>query len=109
MTTNYPAMLRTAGQVQGAMAATWFNLAGRASQFAMQGITEVARAGVAPLLADNTDRQTACEDAIWTAYSAHQQYLRALTGASRLSLLVFLNELDRRRGARPMPSEATML
>jgi hypothetical protein len=105
MAANYPAMLRTAMQVQGAAAATWLNLAGRASQFALQEMTGLARAGAAPLLADRDHRQTACEDALWTGYMAHQQFLRALTGASRLSLLVFLNELDQRRGARAMPPE----
>jgi hypothetical protein len=103
MAANYPAMLRTAAHVQGAMTATWLNLARRGTAFAWESLTEVARAGAAPLLTDNTQRQAACEDAIWTAYVAHQQFLRAVTGASRLSLLVFLNELDQRRGARPMP------
>jgi hypothetical protein len=51
-----------------------------------------------PLRAGPEQRQNAIEDALWTAYAAHEELLRAMTGLPRLAILVFLNELDLRRG-----------
>jgi hypothetical protein len=101
MTPDYSMMLRTAVQVQGAMSATCVDLLSRWCRFATNGAAVLARTAVEPLRTPPERRQNAIEDAIWTAYAAQEELLRALTGASTLSMLVFLNELDIRRGPRP--------
>ena len=107
MPSDYSTMLRTAGQVQGAMSATCVDLLSRFCRFAGKGAAVLAQAAVEPLRAPPEWRQNAIEDAIWTAYAAHEEMLRALTGASSLSMLIFLNELDMRRGPRPAQKGVT--
>ena len=101
MTPDYSMMLRTAMQVQGAMSATCADLLSRWGRFVSNGAAVLAQTAVAPLRTPPERRQNAVEDAVWTAYAAHEELLRALTGASTLSILIFLNELDMRRGPRP--------
>jgi hypothetical protein len=101
MTPDYSMMLRTAVQVQGAMSATCVDLLSRWCRYATNGAAVLAKTAVEPLRTPPERRQNAVEDALWTAYAAHEELLRALTGASTLSMLVFLNELDIRRGPRP--------
>ena len=107
MTPDYSMMLRTAGQVQGAMGATAVNLLSRWCGFAASGAAVLAQAVAEPLRTSPARRQNAVEDAVWTAYAAHEELLRALSGASTLSVLVFLNELDIRRGPRPAQKGVT--
>ncbi len=107
MTPDYSMILRTAAQVQGAMGATCVDLLSRWCRFAGNGATVLARAAVEPLRTPPERRQNAVEDALWTAYSGYEELLRALTGASSLSILIFLNELDMRRGPRPAQKGVT--
>jgi hypothetical protein len=107
MTPDYTMMLRTAGQVGGAMGATAVNLFGRGFRLAASGVEVLAQAAVEPLRSPPERRQNAVEDAVWTAYAAHEELLRALSGLSTLSVLVFLNELDIRRGPRPAQKGVT--
>jgi hypothetical protein len=107
MTPDYSMMLRTAGQLGGAMSATGVNLLSRWYRFASNGAAVLARAAVEPLRTPPEQRQNAIEDGLWTAYAAHEELLRAVTGASTLSMLVFLNELDIRRGPRPAQKGVT--
>jgi hypothetical protein len=104
---DYSMMLRTAGQVQGAMSATCVDLLSRCCRFAANGAAVLARAAVEPLRTPPEWRQSAVEDALWTAYAAHEETLRALTGVSSLSMLIFLNQLDMRRGPRPAQKGVT--
>src|ERR1700716_4625084 len=103
MTPDYSMMLRTAVQVQGAMSAPCADVLSRWCRFATNGAAVLARTAVEPLRTPPERRQNAVEDAIWTAYEGHEELLRALTGASTLSMLIFLNELDMRRG--PIPAQ----
>jgi hypothetical protein len=93
-------MLRTAVQVQGAVAATCLDLAGRWFVSATAEAGVVARAVAQPFRTQADQRQNAVEDAVWTLYEAHERMLRSMTGAPAASILVFLNELDVRRGRR---------
>jgi hypothetical protein len=45
-------------------------------------------------------RQNAVENTVWILYEAHQLLLRGISGVPTLSILIFLNELDRQRGPR---------
>jgi hypothetical protein len=107
MPSDYSMMLRTAGQVQGAMSATRVDLLSRFCRFTTNGAAVLAQAAVEPLRTPPERRQNAVEDAIWTAYAAHEEMLRALTGASSLSMLIFLNQLDIHRGPRPAQKGVT--
>jgi hypothetical protein len=107
MKTDYSMMLRTAVQVQGAMSATCVDLLSRWCRFATNGAAVLAQTAVEPLRTPPERRQNAIEDAIWTAYAAHEELLRAVSGASPLSMLLFLNELDIRRGPRPAQKGVT--
>jgi len=98
MRSDYRTMLRTAAQVQGAASAAWLELASRSGKFLMSGFETLVRSAAQPLRVDPEQRQNAIEDAVWTAYTAHEELLRAMTGLPRLAILVFLNELDLRRG-----------
>jgi len=91
-------MLRTAAQVHGAATAAWLELASRSGRFLLSGFETLARSAAQPLRVAPEQRQNAIEDAVWTAYTAHEELLRAMTGLPRLAILVFLNELDLRRG-----------
>jgi hypothetical protein len=106
MTPDYSTMLRTAAQVQGAMSAAFIDLASRWCRFSMSGVAILARSAIQPLRVPIEQRQNALEDSIWTAYTAHEELLRAAMGASRLALLIYLNELDLRRGVRPARPDA---
>jgi hypothetical protein len=99
MTPDYRTMLRTAAQVHGAATAAWLELASRSGRFLLSGFETLARSAAQPLRVAPEQRQNAIEDAVWTAYTAHEELLRAMTGLPRLAILVFLNELDLRRGA----------
>jgi hypothetical protein len=101
MTSDYAILLRTAAQIQGAMSATCIDLLSRWGRFAIGGAAMVVTTALDPLRVPAEQRQSAIEDAIWTTYSAHEQLLRAMSGASTMSVLVFLNKLDMRRGPRP--------
>ena len=98
MTPDYRTMLRTAAEVQGAATAAWLEIASRSSRFLMSGFETLARSAAQPLRVSPEQRQSAIEDAVWTAYTAHEELLRAMTGLPRLAVLIFLNELDLRRG-----------
>jgi len=97
MASDYRIMLRTAAQVQGAASAAWLELASRSGKFLMSGFETLVRSAVQPLRVGPEQRQNAIEDAVWTAYTAHEELLRAMTGLPRVAMLVFLNELDLRR------------
>lgn len=101
MNPDYPTMLRTVANVQGAMAATCVDLAARWIRFSFSGVATVVGAAVEPLRAAPEHQQAAIEDGVWTAYIAHEEVLRSITGAWGAGLLIFLNELDRRRGPKP--------
>jgi len=90
-------MLRTTAQVHGAATAAWIELASRSGRFLISGFETLLRSAVQPLRVGPEQRQNAIEDAVWTAYTAHEELLRAMTGLPRLAVLVFLNELDLRR------------
>jgi len=96
------AMLGSAVQTQVALLATMVDLAGRWNGFVLGGLGGLARAAAAPLRAPAAERQTAIEDGLWAAYSAHAQLLRAAAGAPRLAAAVYLNKLDQQRGPRPV-------
>lgn len=100
MTPDYRTMLRTAAQVQAATNAAGLEFAIRSGRFLANGAMLLMRAAAGPLGARPEHRQAAIEDAVWTAYTAHEELLRAATGMSRLAALIFLNELDLRRGDR---------
>lgn len=99
MAPDYRTMLRTAAQIQGAASAAWIELALRSGRFLISGFETLAGSAAQPLRVGPEQRQNAIEDAVWTAYTAHEELLRAMTGLPRLAMLVFLNELDLRRGA----------
>ncbi|HEX5325878.1 MAG TPA: hypothetical protein VFW75_04350 [Acetobacteraceae bacterium] len=101
MTPDYRTMLRSAVQVQAATNAAGLEFAIRSGRFLANGAMLLMRAAAGPLGAAPEHRQAAVEDAVWTAYAAHEELLRAATGMSRLAALIFLNELDLRRGDRP--------
>lgn len=107
MTPDYSMILRTAEQVGGAMSATAVNLLVRSCRFAASEAAVLAQAASEALRTPPERRQKAVEDAVSTAYAAHEELLRALSGASTLSVLVFLNELDMRRGPRPAQKGVT--
>ena len=107
MAPDYPMMLRTAVQVQSAMCATGIDLLSRWGRFAASGAALLVQTALEPLGTPPEERQNAVEDAIWTAYAAHEEVLRAITGASTLSILIFLNKLDMRRGPRPARKAVT--
>jgi hypothetical protein len=60
----------------------------------------VTRAAVQPLQTPPQRRQNAVDNTVWTLYEAHQLLLRGISGVPALSILIFLNELDRQRGPR---------
>lgn len=97
MTPDYRTMLRTAAEVQGAATAAWLELASRSGRFLISGFGMLIRSTAQPLRAPPGQRQSAIEDAVWTAYTGHEELLRAMTGLPRLAVLIFLNELDLRR------------
>jgi hypothetical protein len=103
MTSDYATMLRSVAQVQGAAAAAWMELALRSGRFLVSGAETLIRSMAQPFRAGQDRPQNAIEDAVWTAYSAHEEMLRAMTGLPRLAILVFLNELDLRRQASVPP------
>ena len=105
MRSDYRTMLRTAAQVQGAECAAWFELGSRSGRFLISGFETLARSAAQPLRVGPEQRQNAIEDAFWTAYTAHEELLRAMTGLPRLAILVFLNELDLRRQAATRVAE----
>jgi hypothetical protein len=105
MTPDYRTMLRTAAEVQSAATAAWLELASRSSRFLMSGIETFVRSAAQPLRVSPEQRQSSIEDAVWTAYAAHEELLRAMTGVPRLAILIFLNELDLRRGTLARPAE----
>ena len=107
MTPNYSMMLRTALQVQGAVSATCLDLSARSARFLASEAAVVASAAMRPMLTPPEQRQNAVESSIWALYLAHERLLRAMSGMPALSVLVFLNELDIRRGPRrPATGEA---
>lgn len=107
MTPNYSMMLRTALQVQGAVSATCLDLTARCARFLASEAVMVARTAIRPVLTPPEQRQNAVESSVWTVYLAHGRLLRAISGVPALSALVFLNELDIRRGPRkPATGEA---
>jgi hypothetical protein len=109
MTPDYATMLRTAVQVQGALAATCCELAARWARFSAHEAGRVAESLGTALRAGPEQRQRAVEAALHGSYVAHEELLRGVTGAGRLGLLVLLNEIDRHRGPRavgPDPADA---
>jgi hypothetical protein len=105
-TPDYGTMLRTAVQVQGALARTCCELGARWAQFTAHETARVADAIALSLRADPAQRQSAAEAGLWGCHAAHEESLRGITGAGRLALLVLLNEIDRRRGPRPVGPDA---
>jgi hypothetical protein len=105
-TPDYGTMLRTAVKVQGALARTCWELGSRWAQFSAHETARVADAIAVSLRADPARRQSAAEATLWGCYVAHEELLRGITGAGRLGLLVLLNEIDRRRGPRPVGPDA---
>jgi hypothetical protein len=100
MTPDYSMMLRTAVQVQGAVFATCLDLASRCTRFLASEAAIVTRTAMQPLQTPPEQRQNAVENTVWTLYEAHQLLLRGMSGVPALSILIFLNELDRQRGPR---------
>jgi hypothetical protein len=98
-------MLRTVAEVQGAATTAWLELATRSSRFLMSGFETLARSAAQPLRVNPEQRQSASENTVWTAYTAHEELLRAMTGLPRLAMLIFLNELDLRRSNLARPTE----
>lgn len=100
MTPDYPMMLRTAVQVQGAVFSTFLSLAARCSRLLTNELAMTAHTVIQPLRTPPEQRQNVVEDAAWTLYEAHQRLLRGISGMPTLSMLIFLNELDHQRGPR---------
>jgi hypothetical protein len=96
-------MLGTALRVQTAMATACIEVAYRLASRATEEAGGVAESVLDVAKAPALRRQRAAEDAVWSAYASHEEMVRAAAGASSLSLLLFLNELDRRRGPRTPP------
>ncbi len=103
MTSDYASMWRTAAQVQGAMIGTWLDLAARGLRLATAEAQVLAEVAARPCRVAAEQRQTAVEDAVWAFYAGHAQLLRALSGAPGLAAMIFLNQLDLRRGPRAAP------
>ena len=106
MTSDYASMRRTAVQVQAAMIVTCLDLTARTLRLAATEALTLAEVAAQPWRLPAAQRQTAVEDAMRTFYVAHVQFLRGLSGAPALALMVFLNQLDLRRGERPAPGSA---
>ncbi|MBN9508630.1 MAG: hypothetical protein J0I21_05860 [Alphaproteobacteria bacterium] len=102
MAPDYATMLRTAVQVQGALAATCCELAARWAQVSAHTAGRLAESLGTALRAGPDHRQRALEAVLHGSYVAHEESLRGMTGAGRLALLVLLNEIDRHRGPRAM-------
>ncbi len=97
---EYSMMLQTAVQVQGALSATFLDLATRFSQFLLSEVNVLVGTTLTPFRAPREQRQTALENSVWTLCETHERLLRGISGVPALSVLIFLHELDRRRGPR---------
>jgi hypothetical protein len=103
MLTEYRTMLAGMVGVQAAALAAAVTTTARLAEFALREGEQVATALLETLRAPQNISQSSWENAILLLYDRQAEFLRGLTGMPRLSLLIFLGELDQIRGRRGIP------
>ena len=100
MTPNYGTMLTAVGQVFASAGLAYVDAAARFADcsFLMGRLLATNAADVIRALPEQ--RQAALENAVSTVYHDYVEVARVAGGLPNLSVLVFLNALDRMRGPR---------
>lgn len=106
MTSDYTRMIATLAQVQAAMLTAASMALSRCLTVGIGDAGAVMRAAGRAVATPAETRQAGVEDALVLLLRQHQHMLRGLAGASDLAALAFLNDLDQRRGPRPVDSAA---
>ena len=103
MTPGYAIMLRVCGQVLASAAAAYVDAATRFAGRALVAGGGVATSAGEAIGAPPGQRLTGLEHAVSTAYHGYVDVARITAALPGRSALVFLNELDRMRGAKQAP------
>jgi hypothetical protein len=105
MTTDYRTMLAGIAGIQAAATAAAVATATRFAEFALREGELVTMSLLETLRTPEEVGQSTWENAVTLLYERQAELLRGVAGLPRLSLLVFLGELDRIRGRRAVPGE----
>ena len=104
MTSDCKTMLTAAGQVFASAVIAYADGAARFAGSVIFAGGSLATSAAEMIRAPSDQRQAALEKAVSTAYRGYVDVVRVAGGLPSRSSLVFLNELDRMRGARMPPS-----
>lgn len=103
MLMDYRTMLAGMAGVQAAAMIAAVTTTARFAELVLRGGELTTRAVIGALAPSQAVEQEAWENAVGSVYERQAEFCQGCAGLPRFSLLVFLGELDRGRGRRPIP------